>query len=97
MADSSVGQPNQVFSANKMEEYLKAQGAKKKGLAAPAAATKSPVKVASKKTSNSKEFSESSDKYSVSDKYTDEEFESMSMSKNKINSVLPITKAQQAS
>jgi len=56
----------EVFSANAMEEYLKAQAEKKGGAAKPAAA--------SKPTRAGKDISESSDKY------TDEDFESVSKS-----------------
>ena len=60
----------EVFSTDAMEEYLKKQAAKKAGLPTPAPAARAdPPK---------KDFSESSDKY------TDEDFESMSKSKGEL-------------
>lgn len=69
MTQSKEANESEVFNANAMEEYMKKQAAKKGGAPAPAAKPEP-------KKEKGKDISESSDKY------TDEDFESISKSQS---------------
>ena len=67
--------PKEVYQANAMEEYMKKQAAKKEPAAVGSRASQAKPAISDKKSlTASKDFSESSDRY------TDEDFESMSKS-----------------
>ena len=75
MSASEVEQPKVVHSANAMEEYMKKQAAKKEPAAVGTKVSQAKPAITNKvNVERSKDFSESSDKY------TDEDFESMSKS-----------------
>lgn len=67
--------PKEIYAANAMEEYMKKQAAKKEPAAVGSKVSQAKPAISDKKSlTASKDFSESSDRY------TDEDFESMSKS-----------------